>query len=152
MENKEYSFDKVSPDNVVEVRQIIADGLAGHFGNYDISFNPDLENILETYNESLHSTLYIIKYGNTIVGTGALTEVSDKVAKIQRMSVKKEYRRSKVGARMIAYIEEEARKKSYDKIVLETMSIWHEVVNFYIFNGYTKLGEEDGDTHFEKVL
>lgn len=90
--------------------------------------------------------------GQTLIGTGALIREDEATGRIVRMSVAIAERRAGVGTLILRELEARAKQRGFRRIVLETTATWDEVIAFYVRNGYTTLGERDGDRHFEKLL
>lgn len=68
------------------------------------------------------------------LGCGALREISRDVAEVKRMFVRKKH--AGVGSKILLFLEDEAKRLNYTKIVIETRVINTNAVNFYKRNGY----------------
>lgn len=141
----------VDSTTVMQAKEIIIEGLTQYFGTYDGSFNPDLDNILQTYQKE-GSLFLIALYNKKVVGTGAIIPENPTTARIVRMYVSTTMRGKHIGHQMITALEDFARHYPYKHMVIETTNTWYGAQNFYIANNYTSLGEKDGDIHFIKHL
>ncbi|MBC8233103.1 GNAT family N-acetyltransferase, partial [bacterium] len=99
-----------------------------------------------------NATFLVAWLGDRIVGTGALVPRSEQVAEIVRMSVTADIRRQGIGTKILERLCHEARRLGFQRIILETTSTWHEVIEFYKRFGFRithhRDGEFGGDVHF----
>jgi len=137
------------PGDQEKVKELILDGLSEHWGQLDLTKNPDLNNIAVTYAQDVFLVAWL---EDKIVGTGALVHRSDEFAEIVRMSVVKEMRKKGVGRLILQKLIEIAEEKGYRKIILETTNTWHEVIEFYLKCRFTITHAQDGDVYFEMIL
>lgn len=94
-------------------RDVILEGLEERFGFIDPTFNPDLKNLIESYAEP--ANLFLIGLGGEeVVATGALTKDGTE-ARIQRMSVKKEFRRHGLAKLMLSTWRKKPATKAMKK-------------------------------------
>lgn len=89
-----------------------------------------------------------------MVGILLLTPVAEKTIKMRQVAVAPEYQGKGVGAVLVRASEEEARKRGFEKMVLNARET---AVSFYLRLGYDKVGdrfEEVTIPHFkmEKTL
>jgi predicted N-acetyltransferase YhbS len=130
-----------------EARELILAGLEEHWGFRDQSKNPDLADICGSY---AGATFLVACDGERIVGTGALKPVAgaNGVAEIVRMSVAAGRRRQGIGRLILRELIQTARNSGVKRVVLETTETWHEVVRFYLAQGFTITHYERGEVHF----
>lgn len=76
--------------------------------------------------------------GKTIIGFLKI-KVGAGVAKLKELIVKKEYRRKKIGARLIEKFEEIAKKEKCHVIYLQTSEKHKEALRFYKKRDYKKI-------------
>lgn len=69
--------------------------------------------------QCLHSVM-IAYDGEIPAGCGAIKVYGGETAELKRFYVKPEFRKQHIGLTMLAYLEEEARKAGFQKIILET--------------------------------
>ena len=134
-----------------EAKLLILDGLLERFGFVDHSLNPDLDNITKNYIKE-GSTFLVALLDKELVATGALTKEGEQVGRVERMSVKRKYRRQGVGKSMLLAIESHAKSLSYRKLVLETNNDWDSAIKFYSINGYRSDLKDGQYTHFKKYI
>ena len=74
------------------------------------------------------------------------------MAEIVRMSVTADMQRQGIGSKILERLCHEARRLGFQRIILETTSTWHEVIEFYKRFGFCithyRDGEFGGDVHF----
>ncbi|HLI09214.1 MAG TPA: GNAT family N-acetyltransferase [Ktedonobacteraceae bacterium] len=132
-------------------RQLILNGLGGHFGFLDETLNPDLNDILRTYVEQGEIFLVAEDEEGNIVGTGALVREAGGVGRIVRVSVESRQRRKGIGRAMVQRLLELARQRGYHRVVLSTNLGWDDAIGLYRslgFSGY----ERGGNMHMDLEL
>jgi GNAT superfamily N-acetyltransferase len=130
-------------------KKLVLAGLAEHWGELDLSKNPDLNDIATTYANGIFLVAWL---GGEIVGTGALVQRREGQAEIVRMSVARKMRRRGVGRQILQKLIDWAREKGYERVVLETTVTWSEVVAFYLQYGFHITHYQDGDVYFALEL
>lgn len=123
------------------VKQLILAGLAEHWGELDLTLNPDLNDISTSYADA---TFLVAWFNNRIIGTGALVPRSDQVTEIVRMSVAAKMRRRGVGTKMLERICREAHALRFQSLILETNATWHKVIAFYQAFGFRITHRQEG--------
>ncbi|WP_051412146.1 GNAT family N-acetyltransferase [Halonatronum saccharophilum] len=97
-------------------------------------------------------TFLIGLYEDDLICTGGLIKEDKYTGRIVRMSVKKEYRRKGLATLLLKNLEGIAKKKGYNKIVLETTKEWIKVIKLYKNNGYIEFERIEENVHlFEKL-
>ncbi|MFG6117738.1 GNAT family N-acetyltransferase [Thalassobacillus sp. B23F22_16] len=134
-----------------EAKLLVLDGLLEHFGFIDHSLNPDLDAIMTHYNKE-GSVFLIAIVNQELVATGAITRESGQLGRVERMSVKRNYRRQGVGRLMLQSIEWYAKAIGYTRLVLETNKDWESALSFYSSNGYKIYQNDSRRSHFEKNI
>lgn len=129
---------------------IVLEGLAERFGYLDDSYNPDLKNIIENYMDK--GNIFMVGLINgKVVCTGALTRESSQIGRIERMSVKREYRGKGYAKRMLSTLEMEATKSGYHKLILETNKDWASAIELYKRNGFIISHFDSENAYFYKL-
>ena len=128
-----------------EVKNLVLNGLAEHWGTLDPTKNPDLNDNGLTY---ANATFLVAWQNNKVIGTGALVPKSNDTAEIVRMSVAKDMRRKGVGRKILQRLCEQAKLNGYKHLVLETTETWLEVIEFYKQFGFQVTHLLDGDVYF----
>lgn len=137
------------PTDQTAARQLILDGLADHWGELDLSLNPDLNDIAVSYADGV----FLVAYeGEQLVGTGALVPEGDGNGRIVRMSVAHSLRRRGIGRCLLEALLRRGRKIGYQAIVLETTETWEDAIGFYQQYGFETTHHANGDRHFRLNL
>lgn len=131
------------------VRALIIQGLTQRWGNYDASFNPDLEHFADSYQQAV---VLVAKIDDLIIGCGVLLKEADTVGRIVRMTVCAERQRTGVGRKILAALLAAAKAAGYSEVLLETTSTWTSAVAFYSACEFVPSKLESGDQHFFLVL
>lgn len=131
------------------VKSLVLSGLKEHWGALDLSKNPDLNHIEETYERGLF--LVAVK-GLQMLGTGAYLPRSDDTVEIVRMSVHPSVRRLGIGWQILDALCSEAKTRGFAFAILETCNNWLPAINFYLKYGFLITGTDEIDTYFRKPL
>lgn len=137
------------PSEYAAVRALLIQGLTARWGNYDASFNPDLEHFADSYQQAV---VLVAKISDLIIGCGLLLREADAVGRIVRMTVCAERQRTGVGQKILAALLAAAKAAGYSEVLLETTSTWTSAVTFYSACGFVPSKLESGDQHFFLVL
>ena len=121
MDTQQISIKSFESEDQEVVQSLILAGLAEHWGEIDPTLNPDLNDISAYYEDA---TFLVAWFGDRIIGSGALIPQSDQVAEIVRMSVSPEFRRRGIGRQILERLCQEAKALGFQRIGLETTSIW----------------------------
>lgn len=133
----------------VSALSLIEEGLAQRWGVYDSSINPDLQDP----DLLLHDGIFLVAIvDDAIIGTGWLKPVDGGTFRVSRMSVAKEYRRRRIGRKILDALIEVARVRNASRVVLETTADWKDAVDFYCASGFQKVFRDNFDQHFELSL
>jgi ribosomal protein S18 acetylase RimI-like enzyme len=144
-------IEVLTEKNSSPATQLIVTGLKEYFPNYDTKYNTDLLNLYDYYNKS--KNIFLIGLINdTVVATGGIVWEKDDIARIVRMSVKKEYRREGYASMILKALEKKVFDKGYKIIVLETTKTWQEAISFYKKNNYKVTHIDINNIHFKKSI
>lgn len=78
-------------------------------------------------------------YKNKPIATARLLRISSEKYKIGRMAVKKKFRRSGIGSKLLSFMENQLKNNNIQFIELNAQKY---VETFYLKNGYTSVGNE----------
>lgn len=140
-----YCIRSFQPGDQRDARDLILAGMVEHWGFLNPNLNLDLNDIAASYAEGL---FLVASQKGKIVGTGALIPRAKDTAEIMRMSVASSLRRSGLGTAILQRLCDYARNIGIQKLILETTSTWHEVVDFYLKFGFQITHQKDDDTYF----
>lgn len=132
-----------------EARKLILLGLGEHWRQINEQANPDIDDLESSFRDGFFLTAW---KDNQLVGVGGIKLESEGVYRIQRMSIKKDIRRSGIGTQVLDGLIKWARKAKAQKIVLETTSAWKSAIKFYLEYGFSVISEDTDNTHFELLL
>jgi putative acetyltransferase len=82
---------------------------------------------------------YVAFDGERPVATGGLRGIDDEHGELKRMYVDPEYRGSGVSRLMLQALEDDARSRGWNRVVLETGDTMLPAQHFYQRNGYTPI-------------
>lgn len=140
-----------SPTDQAAAKQLILNGLAEHWGELNLSLNPDLNDIQASYIDS-GGVFIVVEADGKLIGTGALMPEGDNTARIMRVSVHQDYRRMGMGRGITAQLVKTARQIGYTRILVETTDTWQAAIQLYQDFGFVEVDQYGGDVHMEMVL
>ena len=132
-------------------RQVILDGLGGHFGYIDGSLNPDIDDIIASYIVPGHVFVVAEVRGN-LVGPGALVIEREDVGRIARVSVQRECRRKGIGSALVKHLIGIARQRGLKRLLVETNNDWPDAVGLYKRCGFLEYEWDDVSVYMVLVL
>jgi len=132
-------------------KQLIMAGLAEHWGELDISLNPDLDDIQSSYIDS-GGIFIVVEANGMLIGTGALIPEGENSVRINRVYVDKNYRRMGIGLDITEHLVKTARLIGYANILVETTDTWEPAICLYKEFGFIEVDRYDGDVHMEMML
>lgn len=134
------------PDDQAIVRDLVLAGLGDHFGQIDETMNPDLDDIDGTY-VATGGKVVVAEFAGAIVGAGTLIEEHPGVGRLVRMSVAKGQRGRGIGRGLVGHLLDEARRRGYGRVLVETTDDWQDAIGLYTACGFKTDGFRDGDIH-----
>lgn len=85
------------------------------------------------------SLFYVAYRDGEPVGCGGLRELDSGHAEVKRMFVRGPHRGTGVSTAILARLEQDARSRGYDRLVLETGDRQPDAIRFYEREGYTRI-------------
>ncbi len=149
MLNSQVTIARLEAKEASCVRQLLVDGLKERWGTYEARFNPDIEMIPLSYEDSFFLSA---KLSGQVVGTGVLKPIGSHRGEIRRMSVAQSHRRVGIGTLILSHLLGLAHELRMREVCLETTSSWESAVKFYSRHGFRTTHEEDGNSYFSYVL
>ena len=132
-------------------RQVVLEGLGGHFGYIDGSLNPDIDDIMANYIVPGHAFVVAEVRGN-LVGTGALVTEDEDVGRITRVSVQHKHRRKGIGSALVKHLVGIARRRGLKRLLVETNNDWHDAIGLYKRCGFLEYKRDDVSVYMVLVL
>jgi len=116
----------------------------------------DMDNIEQSYFEN-GGTFLVTTEDDTIIGTGAIRKLDNRVCELKRLWLLSEYHGQGLGYRMIKRLLSFAKEKGYQRIRLETSPVYQKgAVEFYKRLGFYEIpipnAGEDEDVLMEMSL
>lgn len=140
-----------SPDDQERAKSLILDGLAEHFNTVDLTLNPDLNNIEESYLRQ-GSLFLVAELDQDLVGTGALIAETRDSGRIVRVSVAESHRRLGIGRLITNNLITAAQSFHFSEILVETNDDWFGAIRLYQQCGFTEYDRRDGEVHMKLPL
>jgi putative acetyltransferase len=84
---------------------------------------------------------FVLTHDDQVIGTVALARVTDSIAELCRMYLAPSYRRQGLGRRMLDHACDEARRRGFSELHLETASVLVEAIALYRSGGFMPLEE-----------
>lgn len=140
-----------TPQDQIAARQLILEGLGGHFGFIDETMNPDLANIWQQY--IIPGNLFVVtEIDRQIVGTGALIEEAKGIGRLVRMSVSPRHQRRGIGRQLVQHLIQKAKEQGYERLLVETNHDWVDAIGLYQSCGFCEYDLDDVSVHMYLAL
>lgn len=133
------------------VKALVLAGLADHWGELDLTLNPDLNDIAAWYAPQRGQTVVAV-LDDEIVGTGTLREVEPGTAELVRMSVSSAHRGKGLGKGLVRHLTDLATASGYATLLCETTDTWQDAIALYLSCGFEIYDQHDGDFFFRLPL
>ena len=137
--NPSISLKTIHPHDRREMNHVMLAKLEEHWECVDSSITPDLNNISEGYAQAI---FIIGEQEERIVGTGVLVPRSTDTAEIVQMSVSSDMCWSSVSTIILHKLCEESIQHGFSRIMLETRTIWNDMIAFFEHFGFQLTREE----------
>ncbi|MBE8727877.1 GNAT family N-acetyltransferase [Flavobacterium hungaricum] len=129
--NANFSIEVINPND--KKATAIIDELSE---NLLMRFGSDGRNsFIDWENDNLKFVFAVAAMDSEIVGCGAIRPIAENTAEIKRMYAK--YSGSKIGKRILDFLESKAKQLNYTNLVLETRLKNEQAILFYKKQGYT---------------
>ncbi len=137
-----------TPQDQPFARQIILDGLGGHFGFIDESLNPDLDDIWHSY--VVPGNIFIVvELSGELVGTGALIREGVSNGRLVRMSVRKSQQRQGIGRALVQRLVQKAKEQGYKRLLVETNNDWYDAISLYQQCGFHEYDRDEESIYLQ---
>jgi len=131
-------------------RQLILEGLGGHFGFIDETMNPDLNDIWQQYVAS-GNLFVVVESDGVLVGTGALVREGEN-GRLLRMSVRASHQRQGIGRGLVHYLCQQARERGYAQLLVETNNDWFDAIGLYKSCGFREYDHDAESVYLQLTL
>jgi len=115
------------------------------------SLKDEIDQISDYYRER-DGQFFVAEIAATIIGMFGLESDGADAMELRRMYVDPSVRGQGIGRLLLAYAEEQARKRSKARLVLSTSELQTAALKLYRSSGYTLLKEEIADNQDNKTL
>ena len=154
---KNIKITKLTKADIEKTKELINEYLA--WIDVDLTFqsiDEELDSFPEKYEES-DGAFYIAKDGTKVIGCIGLRKIQTGICEMKRLYVKDDYKGSGLGKKLIKTIIEEAKKKGYEKMRLDTLPKMKTAQKLYKEFGFVEVTQYtvnpvDGAVFMEKLL
>ncbi|KAF9921884.1 hypothetical protein BGZ65_010007 [Modicella reniformis] len=154
------NFERADQD---VVRNLVLEGLAERWGSdFDPSYNQDLIDMYSYYVEHHRASVVVLEHSehedvyNTWSAEPAALRSAQlsglRLCRMMRLSVSKDHRGKGYAKRIILYLVHVARRLVFDKILVETETLWVSAVNVYKSMDFDVVEAGEENVHFELTL
>jgi len=116
----------------------------------EINRDTDLDYILEKYKD--RGRFWLALKGKELIGTVAIEEKDNNIAKLKRMFVLPEFQGTGIGQKLFDTALNFTKNNGYKTLRLNTDKIMNRAHRFYEKNGFQKIGEDDKRLFYELDL
>lgn len=110
----------------------------------------DLFRIPKVYKD--RGRFWIATENKKVIGTVAIRDMGNNIAKLNRMFVLIEYHGSGIGQKLLNTAINFAINQKYSEIILNTDVLMHRAHHFYEKNGFVKYAKDQKEFHYRLVL
>ncbi len=151
MSVSEVKIRQIEPADNEQVKKLVLTTLGefGLFGEGYAGVDPELNDMYASYNNEL-SAYFVVEYKGEISGVAGYAPLAGtqigSVAELRKMYLNPSLRGKQVGYQLIQKCINEAIKKGYCKMYLETVPEMKAAQALYVKNGFSYLKQRMGDT------
>ena len=133
-------------------RMLAPTHLRDAFENYIArSLSEEIDRILDYYRDR-GGGFWVAVSGDRVVGTFGLERVSDQAMELRRMYVHFSTRRAGIGRQMLAFAEDECRRRNVFRLVLGTSELQDAALALYRASGYSLVRESVAEEISNKTI
>jgi ribosomal protein S18 acetylase RimI-like enzyme len=144
-------------DEILKTKELLCEYIK--WLDQDLSYqniDDELSNFPEKYKEPFGAFI-IAKIDENIIGCVGLKKLDDKICEMKRLYVRDSFKGKGIGKLLTEKIIEEARKKNYNKIRLDTFKKMEAALGIYYKIGFQKIAPyyhnpNEGAVFLEKTL
>ena len=139
-----------TPQDQSAARQLVLEGLGGHFGYIDETMNPDLDDIWQHYVAD-GGVFVVAEMDGLLVGTGALIREGED-GRLVRMSVCKSQQRQGIGRQLVRHLIQKANEQGYKRLLVETNHDWFDAIGLYQSCGFREYDRDAESVYLELAV
>lgn len=87
-----------------------------------------------------------------MIGTVAIRDFGDDIAKLKRMFVDHDYHGKGVGQKLLDHALDFAKVQGFREVILNTHPLMKRAHRFYEKNGFVKVGDDTFPVHYRRML
>lgn len=140
-----------APNDQAAARQLIIEGLGGHFGFIDHRLNQDLNDIQRNYVDA-GAIFVVAEEEGEIIGTGALVAEGERTSRMVRVSVSDQHRRKGIGKAIVTYLIMRATYRGDELLLVETNHDWVDAVGLYRSLGFVEYARDTVSVYMQMNL
>ncbi|OHD36075.1 MAG: hypothetical protein A2Y30_01380 [Spirochaetes bacterium GWE1_32_154] len=114
-----------------------------------------LKNI-ESYFLGKNGEFYVLKVEGEIIGMCGFIELNNKIVELVKFRIAKSKRDMGFGKKLLEFVEQQIKRKGYEKIILNTSILRENTLRFYEKRGYVfkeeRIIDEIKVIDYEKIL
>jgi ribosomal protein S18 acetylase RimI-like enzyme len=138
--NKEIIYKKLeTEDEITKAKELILEYIK--WLHQDLAYqniDDELQYFPQKYEEP-DGTFIIAKDNNNVIGCVAIKKLEEDICEMKRLFVNDKYKNNGIGKKLVEIIIEEAKRKNYKKIRLDTMKIMESAINLYYKNNFYEI-------------
>jgi len=143
-------FDSKDTDQVIDVIDKVLRDIKVIPESSDRIDDEDLFQIPQIYRD--RGKFWVAIENEKVIGTVAIRDLGNNIAKLNRMFVLVGYHGSGVGQKLLNTAINFAKDKKFSEIILNTNVLMHRAHHFYEKNGFIKYAKNSEEYHYRLVL
>lgn len=128
----EFVYTDSSDENFVELCHLLDDYLNEIVGGEKQRSQYVVHNAIEEIRD-----VFVVYDEKCPIGCASFKYYDDKSAEVKRVYIKKEYRGKGISRQLMYRLEEKAKEKGFERLILETGEPLHQAMNLYKNIGFT---------------
>lgn len=134
---EELSVREAIAGDEIPIQELVSTVLAEYGLNSDPKdTDSDLRDIRNSYQDRGGDFLVVLTHGGRIVGCGGLYPIDSATAEIRKMYLRIEARGQGMGRKILDELVGRARRRGFERVVLETASVLKEAISLYTSYGF----------------
>ena len=139
----EFQLREATADDGAAIRAVVAAVMSEYGLSADLEADDaDIRNVVASYRERGGSFRVVTSIDGDIVGCGGLYPIDERQAEIRRMYLLPRARGVGIGRKLLEELISLARKRRFERVVLETASVLKEAISLYRKHGFVPIPRE----------